>query len=433
MDGEGFSKDALMKGFTDINNIANVKMMTCYNTVFQKKYILKNLGFFIFGAIIALTLIFLFLFLIKYYNELYKEIEKIKKNKLKNIKTAKNLNQRRRSLLNNLKQIKNIKREKPNKSSKNIKQIINAIKSKRYKNINKRGPHKIKNQININNNKTIYNTKANNNLKKSFSRKNLVIYNDKFKIKKLVLLNKGKINNKFNFLTTRGPKASKLKLNISELNSMSFKEALVYDKRTFFDYYFSLLKLDHSLLYIFNTEDYNCQIIKLSIFFFNMASDIAINTLFYNDSTMHKIYTDHGSYNFVYQLPQVMYSMIISGVLNGIIKVLGLSQKIILNFKREKNLTNDINKKAIFMYRILKIKFAFFYLIIFVLLVMFWYYVTCFCGIYRNTQMHLIKDSLCSFSTSLLTPFAINILPGFLRIFALKKKYKCLYILSNMF
>ena len=433
MDGEGFSKDALMKGFTDINNIANVKMMTCYNTVFHKKYILKNLGFFIFGAIIILNLIFLFLFLTKYYNELSKEIEKIKKNILKNIKTAKNLNQRRRNLLNNLKQIKNRKRPKPNKRKKNIKQMINAIKSKRYKNNNKCVPHKIKNQININNNKIIYNIKTSRILKKSFSRKNLVIYNKKFKNQKLVLFNKGKINNKFKFLVIKGPKASKQKLNISELNSMNFKEALANDKRTFFEYYFSLLKLNHSLLYIFNTKDYNCQIIKLSLFFFNMASDIAINALFFNDSTMHKIYIDHGSYNFVYQLPQVMYSVIISEVLNGIIKVLGLSQKIILNFKREKNLFNDINKKAIFVYRILKIKFAFFYLIIFVLLAMFWFYVTCFCGIYRNTQMHLIKDSLCSFSTSLLTPFAINILPGFLRIFALKKKYKCLYILSNIF
>ena len=433
MDGEGFSKDALMKGFTDINNIANVKMMTCYNTVFHKKYILKNLGFFIFGAIIALNLIFLFLFLTKYYNELYKEIEKIKKNKLKNIQTAKILNQRNRNLLNNLKQIKKRKRAKPNKRKKNIKQIINNIKSKRYKNINQPAPHKIKNQININNNKTIYIIKTSSNLKKSFSRKNLVKYNKKIKNQKFVLLNKDKINNKFKFFTIKGPKASKQKLNILELNSMSFKEALVNDKRTFFDFYFSLLKLEHSLLYLFYTEDNNCQIIKLSIFFFNFASDIAINALFYNDSTMHKIYTDHGSYNIIYKLPQVMYSMIISGVLNGIIKVLGLSQKIILNFKREKNLINDINKKAIFVYRILKINFAFFYLIIFVLLVMFWYYVACFCGIYRNTQMHLIKDSLCSFSTSLLTPFAINILPGFLRIFALKKKYKCLYILSNIF
>ena len=74
--------------------------------------------------------------------------------------------------------------------------------------------------------------------------------------------------------------------------------------------------------------------IKFSIFFFNIATYITVNSLFFNDSTMHKIYTDGGSYNFIYQLPQIIYSTIISAVLNGIIKILGLSDKNILNFKK---------------------------------------------------------------------------------------------------
>ena len=96
-------------------------------------------------------------------------------------------------------------------------------------------------------------------------------------------------------------------------------------------------------------------------------------------------------------------------------------------------MSKDTNMKEKNLYRILKIKFTFYFFIIFSFLCAFWYYVTCFCGIYRNTQMHLIKDSLCSFFTSLLTPFAVNVLPGFLRIFALKKKYKCVYVLSQLF
>ena len=130
-------------------------------------------------------------------------------------------------------------------------------------------------------------------------------------------------------MTTKNSKSQKLpktKLNISELNNLPFKEALAKDKRTFLEYYFSLVKLDHPFLYIFNSDDFNSQIIKVSIFSFNIASDIATNALFYNDSTMHKIYVDHGSYNLVYQLPQIIYSVIISAVLSIIIKVLGLTQ-----------------------------------------------------------------------------------------------------------
>ena len=147
---------------------------------------------------------------------------------------------------------------------------------------------------------------------------------------------------------------------------------------------------------------------------------------------MHKIYTDKGSYNFVYQLPQIIYSTLISAALNGIIRLLGLSEKNFLNFKRIKKSINDVNNTNKSLLKILKIKFTFFYLVSFTLLFMFWYYVTCFCGIYRNTQLHLIKDSLCSFSSSLITPFVIYAMPGFFRIQALKRKSKYMYGFSQI-
>ena len=43
-----------------------------------------------------------------------------------------------------------------------------------------------------------------------------------------------------------------------------------------------------------------------------------------------------------------------------------------------------------------------------------------FCVIYRNTQLHLIKDTLISFGLSLLYPFGIYLIPGLFRIPALK-------------
>ena len=159
-------KDSLIKGFTDINNIANIKMLKCYNTVFNKKYILKNLGFFIIGAIIVLNLIFLLLFAFKYYNELSKEIEKIKNNFLI-------LNQRRKNInFNNIKETGNAK-SRERKKNKNIKKI-KIIKSKGF---NKQRLHKINNQIKINNNKIFYKIKTINNLKNSFSEINPVISN----------------------------------------------------------------------------------------------------------------------------------------------------------------------------------------------------------------------------------------------------------------
>ena len=58
-----------------------------------------------------------------------------------------------------------------------------------------------------------------------------------------------------------------------------------------------------------------------------------------------------------------------------------------------------------------------------------------FGAIYRNTQFHLLKDTLVSFGLSLLYPFGIYLIPGFFRIPALsepKKKKECLYKLSSI-
>ena len=58
-----------------------------------------------------------------------------------------------------------------------------------------------------------------------------------------------------------------------------------------------------------------------------------------------------------------------------------------------------------------------------------------FGAIYRNTQNHLLKDTLISFGLSMIYPFVLYLIPGFFRIPALsepKKKRKCLYIFSQI-
>ena len=56
--------------------------------------------------------------------------------------------------------------------------------------------------------------------------------------------------------------------------------------------------------------------------------------------------------------------------------------------------------------------------------------------IYKNTQYHLLKDTLISFGISFFQPFIICLLPGLFRIPSLsnpKKKRECLYNFSKIF
>ena len=216
-----------------------------------------------------------------------------------------------------------------------------------------------------------------------------------------------------------------LEYNDNELNSLEYEEALIYDKRTFTQYYLSLLRINHLLLFSFyiKNKDYNSQIIKMFLFFFFFSVHFTINALFFNDDTMHKIFIDEGSFNFIYQIPQIIYSSLISGVIDVIINYLALSEKILLEIKKAETI-KDLDEKVKDIFRILKIKFALFFVFAFVLLSMFMYYITCFCGIYENTQIHLIKDTLISFGLSLIYPFGIYLVPGIFRTTALRSENK---------
>ena len=164
------------------------------------------------------------------------------------------------------------------------------------------------------------------------------------------------------------------------------------------------------------------------------AIEYTVNALFYDDDTMHKIYQNKGEFDFIYQLPITIYSYLISTILNIPLNSLGLSNDAIILFKQEKSKI-DIMNKAKDLEKKLKIRFVLYFIICFLFLFIFLYYISMFCVLYRNTQLHLLKDTLMSFGLSLIFPFFYNLLPGLFRIYSLsdnKNKRKCLYNFSKL-
>ena len=149
---------------------------------------------------------------------------------------------------------------------------------------------------------------------------------------------------------------------------------------------------------------------------------------------MHKIYVNKGSFDLETQLPIMIYSSLISMALDSPLAFLALSNDIITNFKQSKNTRNvkKIGKKLIYC---LKIKNALYFFLSFIFLLFFWYYISIFGVIYKNTQYHLLKDTLLSIGLSFISPFGMYLLPGFFRIPSLsnrKKNRKYLYNISKI-
>ena len=306
------NKTKLAQNFIDIKNILNINIMSCIKVLFSKKGIRKNIAFYL----ILINFIFHLITVIVFYGK-----QKMKLNKkIKNIIfSIGNLELFKDDIIkNNTKKSKKKKKDK-NKSSKNNvlrntdnqeEKKIKEIKLSSYKDKNKHNPVKKQNRINPQNNQ-------NNN---AFYFINTNIDKNQGKNKKKKIIKKSiKI----------------MKYNEEELNNLPYHLALKRDQRTYCQYYISLLKTKHDLFFsFFNNRDYNSKIIKIDIFFISFTICYTVNALFFDDSTMHKIYVDQGSFNFLYQLPQIIYSSLISIVLNKPLKLLGLSEEDILMVKK---------------------------------------------------------------------------------------------------
>ena len=324
-----FNKNDYFKSFIDVKNIFNLNIVKCYKTVLKIKYLLNNHGFFIIGFIMVIYFIDLFGFFIVSYNKLKKDIIKILL-ALNNIKI-------------NINTISDIKREnKLNKKTKKIKKGKNEILKNSSKLIKYNYNHKKKN------NRIICSTI--NDIDISNKKLQIEVFGTNYKINIMM--------------------KNILKKKDFELNSLNFKEAIKLDHRSYCEYYFSLLKNEHPILFSFGSyNDYNSKIIKMFLFFFSFSLDLSINALFFTDDTMHKIYEDKGKFNILYQIPQTLYSTIISRVIDAFIRKYALSQEIIIELKQKK-IKNNLDEKYQKILRILNIKFILFYIFSFLILML---------------------------------------------------------------
>ena len=161
-----------------------------------------------------------------------------------------------------------------------------------------------------------------------------------------------------------------MKYNEIELNKLSFEQAIIYDKRTYSQYYTSLIKTKNSLIFSFClNNDYNLRIIKIDLFFIDFIISLTINGLFFDDNTMHTIYKKNGSFDLEYQIPKSLYSFLITLFLGLPLKKLGLSNDLISEFKNNSE-SKKIEEKFVQLIFKLKIKFFSYFFINLITIIM---------------------------------------------------------------
>ena len=216
--------DILSYNFISKSGSFNMITMKCYYTLFTKEGLYKNIGSYILIFTILLIIISSILFYKCGYHLLEDDIKEIIELKENNIKD---------NIINeiNIKETNIINYQKTNKSNKSKKKKYKSKKKKNIenfkdtKNININGHSKSFSNLNIN---SVHKNVVNKIEKSINSKNNIKIYDDSA------------------FYTDY------------EINSFSYYEAIKYDKRNYYKYYFSLIKVKHPLLFSFYPiKDYN--------------------------------------------------------------------------------------------------------------------------------------------------------------------------------
>ena len=219
-------------------------------------------------------------------------------------------------------------------------------------------------------------------------------------------------------------KVTEIKLSELEINNLDYEEALKFDKRSFINIYWSIVKREVIILLItFLWNDYNLLNLKLARLVFILCTYMAMNVIFFSDDSIHKIYLNNGKYIFGDHIPKIIFSIIITKVLEVFVCYLTLTDKFIyriIGFKIDQNGKNEGLK----IFKYINIKIIIYFVVSFLLIIFYWYIVIAFCAVYENLQIILIENYLLSLLFSLIYPFILYLLPTGLRIMALKSTTK---------
>ena len=151
------------------------------------------------------------------------------------------------------------------------------------------------------------------------------------------------------------------------------------------------------------------------IYLNSLITSIIINILFYTDDTMHRLYEDDGKYNLIYRLPKIVISDLSMKIMTFILEVLIDYQEEFIELKnylgkkkiKKEEKRRNINNPKDFKGRTIKKSFQYrriiFYIINIILNIFGWYFISCFCAVYHNTQKFLFFDFLSSIPMNIIS------------------------------
>ena len=230
------------------------------------------------------------------------------------------------------------------------------------------------------------------------------------------------------------------------LDNYDYDSAIKYDKRSFCRlFYICVIAKENIINILVFKTPLDIQSLRICLFLFSYSCDLAFNTIFYSNQNISDKYHYNGNNlflftmvnNFLQTILSAVVGLILVNIFQHMIDSRGAFEDIFREeekkMRKDKNYKVNKKKKIEILKKIRKIslrwrcKIIIFIIIEFILMLFFFYFVTAFCEVYKNTQINWIIDCFMGFIISYATEIVGALSISIFYILSIRFKLKYLY------
>ena len=217
-----------------------------------------------------------------------------------------------------------------------------------------------------------------------------------------------------------------------DLLFLPYFQSFSKDSLSYLMTYWNYLKFKQIIIFTFFTQSKGIlRSTKIVLFTLFIVFCMGFTTLFFNDSQIRDLYIYKGNANADVHAPNIILSSICSFIAFLIVRHICLNER---NISKVLSETHPKDRKEIAM-RVKKssnLKLFILYVLSGILILLFWYYVSAFCAIFKNSQKNYLINFFACFIVCNLWPFIICWIPSIMRRKSLDNCNECLYKLSQI-
>jgi hypothetical protein len=221
---------------------------------------------------------------------------------------------------------------------------------------------------------------------------------------------------------------------------LDFDEALTEDKRKFCEMYKDMLLSRHIFLSnIFEEDKYKPRTLRFIIYLLMLNLYFVINALFFSESYIGELYREEKEEKFFSFIPRsikrIIYAFLVGIIVNfffDFIIISGNKIKNILNKKKDYSpviIKGEIGKILFNIEKSVNI----FFIINYIIMLVSWYYISCFNNVYSNTKIEWLKSSIFIIIIMQLYPFFYSLILSLLRFISLRCQIEQIYKIINAY